>query len=217
MVMSKVLFSFLVFGIISVSACKSESEKSGNGDYHMAALHEILAAYNAEKPDWDRAEKTEGPVKILVEKDMVYIEHDGYNSVEIVTYFLQTEKKVRGLKSGSIEIAEVLFMESNLIVNSIKDNRTLHFALNHAAHPGYLPALKEAKTYTGFGLGFRKVNKGSFPENVSSCQCEKAGNFDSLCPSGGSMFLDCRSANEYGACRVTCSGQTFACCGNSGK
>lgn len=214
---SGLLLTGMLLITISMVSCKSESGGKEPKDYHFPNAKDILSAYNADRPDWDKSEKTEGSIKIMVEDDIVYIEHDAYNSLEIVTYYLQTQKKVRGLDPEQIEIAEVLYLDRNLIINSLKDKRRYHFALETDAKPDFLNGVTDVKTFVGYGLGLRKVNKGNNGENVRYCHCQFGDYPEALCPAGGSVSLDCRSTNEDGSCKVTCSGQTFACCDKRGK
>ncbi len=169
------------------------------------------------RPDWDKSEKTEGPVDIVVEDNVISITHDAYNSDAIVTYYFQSDKKVKKLKSGHIDIAEVMFLERNLIVNSVTNKNTLFFSVDADHTPEYLSDLKGVKTYIGYGLGARKIFKGKQSVDAFYCKCVPAGYPEGGCPTSNSLSIDCNSSNEHGSCRVFCTGQYFACCGTRGE
>ncbi len=211
-------FTFIIVMLtIAMSSCNSESKDDGQQDYRLTASASILSEVNANRPNWNIAEKTEGPVDIIVEDSLISIRHDAYASEEIVTYYLQTDKKIKKLKSSRIEIAEVIYLEKSLIVNSITDKNTLFFSLNTVSSPDYLETMKGVKTYLGFGLAARKVTKGMLSVNAYYCDCVPAGYPEGGCPKSDALSLDCTASNEHGSCKVFCTGQTFACCGKRGQ
>jgi hypothetical protein len=198
-------------------ACKTDSGDEGQTDFHLPNSEAIVNAYNSERPDWDRTEKTEGPVDILIEDNLISITHDAYASSDIVTYYLQTDAKTTKLKSGRIEIAEVIYLEKSLIVNSITDKNTLFFSVNTDPSPEYLKSMRGVKTFLGYGLGARRIIKGMRSVDAFYCDCAPAGYPEGACPRSNSLSINCSAANEHGSCRVYCTGQTFACCGKRGE
>jgi hypothetical protein len=198
-------------------ACKTDSGESGQSDYRLPNSAAILNEYNSERPDWDKSEKTEGPVDILVEDNLISITHDAYASSNIVTYYLQTDSKAKKLKSGHIEIAEVIYLEKSLIVNSVTDKNTMFFSVNSSLSPQYFKSTKGVKTFFGYGLGVRRVIKGMRSVDAYYCDCAPAGYPEGACPSSNSLSITCTASNEHGSCKVYCTGQTFACCGKRGE
>lgn len=199
------------------SGCKNDSGGNGQTDFRLSNTETILTAYNSDRPDWDKSEKTEGPVDILVEDNLISITHDAYASDAIVTYYLQTDSKAKNLKSGHIEIAEVIYLERSLIVNSVTDKNTLFFSVDTDPSPDYLKSMKGVKTFLGYGLGARRIIKGMRSVDAFYCDCVPAGYPEGACPSSNSLSLNCITSNEHGNCRVVCTGQTFACCGKRGE
>jgi len=192
--------------------CKKESGTGEIKDFHLAMADTILSQYNAERPNWDWSFRTEGKVNIRVKDSMISIEHNPDNGEELATYFLQTGKKDHHFKTGLFGLAEVIFLDRNLIVNSLETKKTLLFSIKVDPDPYYLKYLNNVKQYKGFGLGVRKTNRGGAWEKAPYCSCEPAGSLEDLCISGGPDALSCSTANLEGSCRVSCSGQTFACC-----
>lgn len=147
-------FTLSLLSVLILFSCKNEtSVKEGTQDYHLPNAKAIVEAINAERPDWDQFEKTEGPVDIRVDDDKIVLTHDAYNSTAIVTYYLFTEDKVKKLKSGRIDITEVLYLEKSLIVNSITDKNTLFFTLDTDPSPDYLSEMKDVQKFMGHEIG----------------------------------------------------------------
>lgn len=194
-------------------SCKSGTGKGESKDYHLAIMDTISTQYNAQKEEWDRSVITVGKVNIIVMDSMVYIEHDPENGDQEVTYFIQTEKREGHIKPGLFGKAEVLFLDRNLIVNSLEKEKTYLFSIKVDTDPYYVKSLMNVKQYKGIGLGVRKVFKHSKSKNAPSCSCEIVGSQRSNCDTGGYESLSCSSTNEDGSCRISCSGQRYACCG----
>jgi hypothetical protein len=209
-----VLPGVVIFMFVSLFfSCQNGAGKSGPRDYHMAVMDSISVAYNAQKEEWDRSIITVGNVNITVMDSMVYIEHDPENGDQEITYFLQTEKREGHVKPGLFGKAEVLFMDRNLIVNSLEKEKTYMFSIKVDPDPNYVKKIEDLKQYKGIGLGVRKVFKSSQTKNAPTCSCEIAGSQNVNCATGGSESLSCSSTNDDGSCRISCSGQRFACCG----
>jgi hypothetical protein len=192
-------------------SCNSESGGS-NKDLHLAARDTIVRQYNADRPDWDQADWSEGKANMIVKEGRIVIEYEADNSTELAYYFFQTDDNDQGLKSDSLGRAEVIFMERNMVINSLQRKKTFLFTIDKGHEPAYLKELDGAKVYYGYGLGARKVIKGSPLENVPYCACDLASTPPGNCKAGGVLNLNCATANENGSCRVACSGQTYACC-----
>jgi hypothetical protein len=182
-------------------------------DYHLAVMDSISAQYNSQREEWDRSEITMGPVNIIVMDSMVYIEHNPEKGEQQITYFLPTEKREGHIKPGLFGKAEVLFLDRNLIVNSLEKEKTLLFSIKVDPDPEYVKKLMDVKQYKGIGLGVRKVFKRSPTKNAPYCSCEVAGSQKINCNTGGTESLNCSSTNDDGSCRISCSGQRYACCG----
>ena len=211
---SKIPSALLLFMLGSfLFSCQRGSGKGETKDYHLTVMDSILEQYNSQREEWDRSVLTKGSVSITVMDSMIAIEHDPENEGQLITYFLQTEKREGHIHTGIFGKAEVLFLERNVIVNSLEKDMTYLFSFNVDQDPYYLKSLKDVKQYKGIGLGVRKVNKDSPTKNAPYCSCVKAGSREDVCETGGNSALNCSSTNFDGSCRIICSGQRFACCG----
>lgn len=211
-----ILFSLWCLAIVSsitlINGCKSEPGDTGPKDHHLATADSIVSQYNAGRPDWDRTVKMEGNVNIKVKEGRVSIDLEADNASEFMNYFFQTEHKEHGLKTDSFGRAEVIYLERMLIVNSLSKKKTLVFSIDLNKEPSFLKDLNDPKMYYGYGIGLRKITKGSAPEKAPYCACDQSSTPPGNCKSGGVLSLNCATSNVDGSCRVTCSGQTYACC-----
>lgn len=211
-----ILFSLWCLAIVSsitlINGCKSEPGDTGPKDHHLATADSIVSQYNAGRPDWDRTVKMEGNVIIKVKEGRVSIDLEADNASEFMNYFFQTEHKDHGLKTDSFGRAEVIYLERMLIVNSLSKKKTLVFSIDLNKEPSFLKDLNDPKMYYGYGIGLRKITKGSAPEKAPYCACDQSSTPPGNCKSGGVLSLNCATSNVDGSCRVTCSGQTYACC-----
>lgn len=208
-------FSILIVTLLicGFAACKSETGSGEPADYHLTNADIILSQYNADRPEWDYAERTEGRVVILVRKNKIVIEHNPPDSVnEQRIFFLQTKEERADLEQVAFKKAEVLFLDKHLIVNALDVKKTLHFYVENEDKPAYLKDIKGLKSYAGYGLGLRKINLSGNRANVPFCACDHASTPPGNCKAGGVLDLKCASATEDGSCRVACSGQYYACC-----
>ena len=205
------LFSMWLFISFFQGSCK-DSGKEEVSDFHLTNADSILSQFNSKREPKDWIVKTEGKVNIKVEDKIVYLEHSPENGEVFMTYFFQSFNEAHDLKSDSFGRAEILFLKRNLIINSLERNQTLLFSLMEDAPPVYLADLQTTKKYIGFGLGLRKINKGSTSEYVPLCGCEPNGSPYDHCVSGGDGALSCGTGNLDGSCEVSCAGENFACC-----
>ena len=201
----------LFFVLIFIS-CKDGQGTKSNADFHLVNADSILSQYNAVRENWDWSYRVEGDVNITVKDSMISMEFVSGGGDQFITYFLQTSGKERRLKTGPFGKSEVLFLDRNLIINSLEREKTLFFSIGVDPEPGYLKSMHRVDHYKGIGLGVRMVNKTGANQNVPYCSCEPVGSPEDLCSSGGSGSLSCSTSNSEGSCRVSCSGQTFACC-----
>ncbi len=211
--MSSMRFTLLVLSLLFFFSCKNASTSDGTQDFHLPNASAIVEAVNAERPDWDQFEKTEGPVDIRVDDNKIVLTHDAYNSSAIVTYYLFTEEKAKKIKTGRIDIAEVIYLEQSLIVNSITDKNTLFFTVNTHPSPDYLDEMDGVRKFMGHGLSERKVKKGMQSSSAFYCGCAPAGYPEGACLYSNALSIDCHAYNEHGSCRVYCTGQYYGCCG----
>ena len=205
------LFSVSLFISCSLASCK-ETGKVEVTDLHLMNGDSILSQFNSKREPKDWIVKTEGNVNIKVEDKIIYLEHEPDNGEESMTYFFQTFNESHDLKTGSFGRAEIIFLKRNLIVNSLDTKKTFLFSLMEDPLPVYLTDFKSTKKYIGFGLGVRKIKKGSTSDYVPTCGCEPNGSPDTHCGRGGNEALSCGTGTLDGSCEVSCAGENFACC-----
>ena len=201
-------------GVLLIAAifCSCDNEGGANKDYHLMQADTIISQYNADRPNWDRAVRLEGKVKITSAKNLITIQLEPDSSNEFFSYFLQIEEdetKSLNIPEGR---AEVLYLERNLLVNSLDKKMVLSFKINSDKLPAYLENLGDVKEFVGYGLGLRKTEKGNSLEGGPLCSCIKTSGITMNCPNGGENEVSCGTGNTMGSCRVSCGGQAFACC-----
>ena len=202
----------LLTGIFLFVSCKQDKTPSTPQDYHIKSPENILSQYNAGRPDWDWSVRTLGSVKITVSDTMILLEHLDQFDPQIVYYFLQTKEKAKGLKSGTIEKAEVFYLDRHLLVNSLESKQTYLFSVETDPVPDYLKGIEGVTAFTGYGLGVRKIIIGAEKGTIPFCGCMPASYPIGNCKSNEMNPIFCVSATEAGSCRVACSGQYYACC-----
>ena len=210
--MNKSYFAGTLLLVLFFISCKNDPGADEPKDFHLAVADSILHQYNANRYEWDRAEKLEGPVDIMAKDSVLTVEFNPDNGIERITYFLQTDKKTKGLKNGLSGRAEVIFLDRNVIVNFLDTKKIIFLSIETDRDPSYLASLENVMHYKGYGLGERKINKTNLNGRAPICSCDPIVSKVALCNSGGLGELSCRVANADGSCRVSCSGQTFACC-----
>lgn len=181
-------------------------------DLHLMTSDSILSQYNAGRSEWDRGQKIEGNVTITATKYMTTIDVEPDSSHYVFSFFLQVEDNETNLLSVAPGRAEVIYLDRDLIVNSLVTKRILYFKIKSDKKPSYLEDLKGMTEYSGYGLGMRKVAKGYKLESAPFCSCISVDTKGWNCPAGGESELSCGIGNDVGNCRINCSGQTFACC-----
>lgn len=203
-----------LFLLLVVTSCKSgTAEKSdGQTDFRLAIADTIIRQYNASRPEWDLALSTVGTVTIVLKEDHIELQHIGENAQELMSYFVLTGDKKHDLEASSFGRAEVIYLDRALMVNSLERRKTLFFYIETDNKPEYLKDIKGVEVYGGYGIGLRKINYGSKADQPPYCGCQSSSVPPANCKSGGVMDMTCASANEHGSCRVSCSGQTYACC-----
>ena len=214
--MRRKIFSVYTVSIIMLALCfiqcKQEKTPTVPQDYHIKSPENILSQYNAGRPEWDWSQRTTGTVKIDVRDSIIIMEHFPLFEPEMVYYFLQTEHKAEGIEPGFMEKAEVFFLDRHLVVNSLESNKRYLFTIGTEPLPDYLKGIENATLITGYGIGAKKVTVGGGDSVVPICSCEFSGYPIGGCNATELNAVHCVSANDAGSCRVTCSGQTFACC-----
>lgn len=170
----------------------------------------IISQYNADRPEWDRGMKLEGNIKIEASEFMITVTLNPLNSNEIFSFFLQTESNKANLLSAPPGIAQVIYLDRHLIINYLDAKRIYYFKMKADKKPRYLEAIGDMTEYTGYGLGMRKAT-GNILEGAPFCSCVLVGQKGN-CPTGGVDELNCGVTNNAGSCKITCSGQAYACC-----
>ena len=203
---------FLLVTAILFCGCKGDKTSTETQDYHIKSPENILSQYNAGRPDWDSSVRTLGSVKITVSDTMILLEHMDQFDPQLVYYFLHTKEKAKGLKSGTIEKAEVFYLDRHLLVNSLESKQTYLFSVETDPVPDYLKGIEGVTAFTGYGLGARKITIGAEKGTIPFCGCMPADYPIGNCKSTEMNPLYCVSATEAGSCRVACSGQYYACC-----
>ena len=202
----------LLTGIFLFIGCKQDKTPSVPQDYHIKSPENILNQYNAGRPDWDASVRTIGSIKITVSDTMILLEHHDLFDPLIVYYFLQTDERQKKIKSGTIEKAEVFYMDRHLLINSLESKMTYLFSVKTDPVPDYLKSIEGVTAFTGYGLGARKIIIGAEHGTIPYCGCMPASYPIGNCKSNEMNPIYCVSATEAGSCRVACSGQYYACC-----
>ncbi|MEP6795077.1 MAG: hypothetical protein ABJB16_12170 [Saprospiraceae bacterium] len=202
-------FVFLLIGTLLMRCSNGPDEIK---DFHLVTADSIIGQYNAGRAEWDRGQKIEGNVTITATKYLTTIDVEPDSSHHVFSFFLQVENNEANLLSVAPGRAEVIYLDRDLIVNSLVTKRILYFKMKSDKKPSYLEGLKDMKEYAGYGLGMRKVAKGYKIESAPFCSCISVDTKGWNCPSGGEGALSCGVGNDVGNCRINCSGQTFACC-----
>ena len=143
---------------------------------------------------------------------MILLEHMDQFDPQLVYYFLQTKEMAKGLKSGTIEKAEVFYLDRHLLINSLESKQTYLFSVETDPVPDYLKGIEGVTPIAGYGLGARKVIIGAEKGTVPFCSCVPANYPIGYCKSNEMNPIYCVSSTEAGSCRVACSGQYYACC-----
>ena len=115
-----------------------------------------------------------------------------------------------------IENAEVFYLDRHLLVNSLVSKKTYLFSVTTDPIPDYLKGIEGVINVSGYGLGIRKFAIGVEGKEVPTCKCVPSGYPMGNCQTSELNAVYCVSANEAGSCKVTCGGQTFACCDMKG-
>jgi hypothetical protein len=209
--------SFILFTVIglylpALYSCKPEKPKDNTNELYLAYPDSILNWHNASRPEWEWTAKTEGWVNIITRDKRIEIRHIPEQGSEIISYFLQHEGEKQNKDSVIIKRAEVIFLGRGLLVNSLMMKETIYFYLETDEIPSLIKDIGKVKSYKGFGLGERKITLGSQANMPPYCACDHSYTPPGNCKAGQNMELKCASANEFGSCRVTCTGQTYACC-----
>lgn len=202
-------FLFLFMGTLFMHCLNGPG---GKKDFHLVTADSIIGQYNTGREEWDRGQKIEGNVTITATKYLTTIDVEPDSSHYVFSFFLQVENNETNLLSVAPGRAEVIYLDRDLIVNSLVTKRILYFKIKSDKMPVYLEGLKDMKEYAGYGLGMRKIAKGYRLESAPFCSCISVNTKGWKCPSGGESELSCGVGNDVGNCRINCSGQTFACC-----
>ena len=213
--MNRTILSIYIVSVIllAIGGCKNEKSVPEPKDYHIQHPENILNAYNAGRPDWDMAIRSIGSVKIDVRDSVVILHHVPTFEPEVHYYFLQVKQKVTTVEPGYIEKAEIFYMDRNLLVNSLESKKTYLFSIESDPLPEYLKGIKGAISVEGFGIGVRKYFIGAEGGQVPFCYCVSPDFPTGNCKTGKEVGpVNCTSAIETGACRVSCGSQYFACC-----
>jgi len=208
--------SFLLFTLIALClpafyGCKPEPTHNAN-DLYLAHADSIINSYNAPLAQWEWTAKTDGWVNIITKNKRIEIQHVPEMGNEIISYFLQNEEENDKIDSVTFKKAEVIFLKRGLLVNSLMKKETMYFYLETDEIPSLIKDIGKVKYFKGFGLGERKITLGSQANQPPYCACDHASTPPGNCKAGQNMEMNCASANEYGSCKVICTGQTYACC-----
>ncbi|HEY3386208.1 MAG TPA: hypothetical protein VGK46_06850 [Saprospiraceae bacterium] len=206
-----VLFTLVTICLPTFFSCKQEPTHNAN-ELYLALADSIIKTHNASLQEWEWAIKTYGRVQIITKNNRIEIQHIPEQGTEIISYFLQNEVKSEKIDSVSINRAEVIFLGRGLLVNSLMKKETMYYHLETDEIPSLIKEIGKVKYVKGFGLGERKINLGSRADQPPYCACDHASTPPGNCKAGQKMELNCASANDFGSCKVTCIGQTYACC-----
>lgn len=201
----------VVVVLVAVS-CKQEPQQEVPKDLHFPFADSLLNVFNADRPAYNLGEKTEGTVEIKIEDDRIVLEHVADGANELYAYFLQTDKKEKNLKPGKLGRCEVVYMERQLIINSLESFNTILLYVDSDGQPAYAANSKRIKSYAGYGLGLRKITIGSPADKAPYCKCLVPDTYPFHCNGGGTEQIHCASSNVDGACRVSCNNKTYPCC-----
>lgn len=215
MIVNNITFFFfciaLSVGATTLFSCKPEQVPQTK-DLYIPNADSILSRHNAQMPEWDQANMTHGTAEILIREGNLIVIHVPEQGNETMYYALQTENKKHNIEHEKINRAEVIFLGRSLIVNSLLKKQTLYFHLETDPIPDDVKAIGKVKSFKGFGIGVRKIPLGSPGDKAPYCACDHSYTPPGNCKAGQNMDMNCASGNEYGSCKVTCVGQTYACC-----
>ena len=213
-IFKKVFFYAILFVCgFMMTRCKPDPTKPvKTEDLYIKNADSLLSRHNADMPQWDQASLTQGRLQLIVKEDRITISYVGFTATETVNYFLQTEKKKHKLEDEYVDRAEVLYLGRSLLVNSLVKKQTLYFHLDGEEMPDDIKAIGDVQSFSGYGLGVRKITQGIQPETVPYCACDNVATPPGNCKAGMNMDMTCAFANENGGCKVVCTGQYYACC-----
>ena len=206
-----ILVTVIALCLPAFYGCKTEPKENTN-ELYLAHPDSIINMHNKSLPEWEWTTRTEGWVNIITKHKRIEIQHVPEKGTEIISYFLQNEEENDKTDSLTIKRAEVIFLKRGLLVNSLMKKETLYFYLETDEIPSQIEDIGKVKSFKGFGLGERKIILGSQANLPPYCACDHASTPPGNCKAGQTMELSCASTNEYGSCKVTCTGQTYACC-----
>jgi len=209
---SFILFTVIALYLPALYSCKPEKPKDNTNELYLAHADSIIKMHNASLPEWEWATKTDGWVRIITKNNRIEIQHIPEQGTEIISYFLQHEEAKQKADTMIIHRVEVIFLGRGLLVNSLMKKETMYYYLESDKIPSLIKDIGNVKFFKGFGLGERKIIQGSQADQPPYCACDHSYTPPGNCKAGQNMELNCASANEYGSCRVICTGQTYACC-----
>lgn len=205
-------FWVIVMIMLGFASCKNETVQSGPKDRHLVLADTILNVYNSDRQPYDLGMFNLGPANIVVTENKVVIEQFVATANETMSYFMQTDEKLKAVKSGPIGNSQIIFTERYILVNSLEQDLRYLFTINSDAVPWFEKQVEGLKTYNGYGIGVRKVMLGSPPDKAPYCKCLYPDTYAFVCNAGGSEQIQCGTANDNGACKVSCNNKTYPCC-----
>lgn len=214
------IFIFSVFLVLVLASgyflsCEKESLKGTS----LQGVTEILSKYNAQlKPYEKPATLQVGEVKIIAANNEIYLTLDVPGNDMLAEYLLQVKEIPAGLKSEDLGTSEVLFLDNNLVVNSLDfKDRTYRFQLPSSGGE-FVSNIVFNNAFVGYGITERIFGRG-IQLRAPPCRCLEATADFSSCDSGGIGSTSCSTSTSSGSCSTTCEGgltyQTYACCKNN--
>jgi hypothetical protein len=220
---TKTIFGFLLVALVLTIGLFYACEKDTYNN-ELAGLEEKLLKFNEGKFPYQQGELLRGKTYImqLPNNELGLIVNEK-NAGSSVVYRLQTEGKVKLPEMVTLEEAQVLFLQTSMLVNSVKSSFRLLVSIAQEK-PAALAEIQCDEEYLGYGLSRAKPKvklTSTNPDDVISylitmCTCTCESHLDPTpptCSSGGTGSISCSvGGTSERACSTNCTGGKYACC-----
>jgi hypothetical protein len=219
----KTIYGFLLVALALTIGLFYACEKD-NLNNELTGLEEKLLKFNEGKFPYQQGELLRGKTFIVqLPNDELGLIVNEKNAKSSVVYRLQTEGKVKLPEMITLEDAQVLFLQTSMLVNSVKSPFRLLVSIEEK-RPTVLSEIKFDEEYLGYGLSRAKPNTRltsvnpdviiSYLIKMCTCTCETRDDSNpSTCSSGGVGSTSCSvGGTSERACSTNCTSPKYACC-----
>ena len=207
------LTSFLTITILIVFFISCDKETLKKQEFHLQNVDKMISEFNVGRNIENWALLSEGDLEIIIANDMILMKFDIPGNEEIKTYFLQIDKKDFSLKSQHFGLAEVIYLQQQIVVNSLERQQTLLFSLTKDSTPNYAKDIIFTNQFYGYGIGLNSAIRGAVTLRTPTCYCYLTSEPLQGCDSGGIGSTSC-SILGTGGCSVSCGLHYYSCCNN---